>query len=118
MKTLASMLLFFLLLTPTISQGQRNPEDSSILVIKNSWAKVRYRANWDRQSWPDQYTNPRDPNSTSDPILLEQNVARERRNLGRVVEGYVYKATFKNISSKTVVLIGWDYSFIESEGKQ
>jgi hypothetical protein len=117
MKTLAGVLLPFLLLNTAVAQ--QKPDDPSILVVKNSWSKLRYRPGWDKQSAPGRYNNPSDPYSLStDPANVNREMAAERRRLSRVIEGYVYKATFKNAGSKTVVLIGWAYTFIEPADKQ
>ncbi|HEX5732365.1 MAG TPA: hypothetical protein VF131_05985 [Blastocatellia bacterium] len=115
MKTLACVLLSFLFLNTAVAQ--QSPDESSIIVVKNSWSKMRYRPGWDRQSVPERYGNPSDPNSL-DPGRVNREMAAARRRLSRVIEGYVYKATFKNTSSKTVVLIGWAYTFIEPEDKK
>lgn len=108
MKTLACVLLPFLFLNTAVAQ--QSPDGASIIVVKNSWSKLRYRPGWDRQSVPDRIS--------TDPAALNREMAAERRRLSRVIEGYVYKATFKNAGSKTVVLIGWDYTFIEPADKQ
>src|SRR5688500_9538335 len=108
MKTLAGVLLSFLFLI--IAVAQLSPDDSSLIVVKNSWSKLRYRPGWDRQSVPDRIS--------TDPAALNREMAAARRRLSRVIEGYVYKATFKNAGSKSVVLIGWAYTFIEPADKQ
>lgn len=106
MKTLAGLLLSFLLLNTAVAQP--NSDESSILVLKHSWSKLRYRPGWDRQSG----------RISNDPAVLNREMAAERRRLSRVIEGYVYKATFKNAGSKSIVLIGWAYTFIEPEDKK
>jgi hypothetical protein len=108
MKTLAGVLLSFLFLNTAVAQ--QSPDDASIIVVKNSWSKLRYRPGWDRQSVPNRIP--------TDPAALNREMAAERRRLSRVIEGYMYKATFKNTGSKTVVLIGWAYTFIEPADKQ
>ena len=117
MKALISTLLFFLIFSTCAAQTQPSPEDCSILVIKNSWSKIRYRPDWDKPSMPDRYIDPRAPNSVSDPSKPNENLGTRRMDLSRSREVYILEATLKNTGSKTVVQVGWDYRFIESEGK-
>ncbi len=82
---------------------QSSPE---IIVVEKSWSKTRFRPGWDRQIIFNPEANPTNPGRT------------ERRRMGRPVEGYTYKAKVKNSGKKTVVLVGWDYTFTDSDSKK
>lgn len=107
--------VFLLLLLSTFSLPAAPAQAFSdgpmpIIVIKNSWARFRYRPGWDNQSIPNQAgTLSRNPNTVPNP---------NRRRLPRVIEGFTYKATVKNISQRTVVEVGWDYTFTDPESKK
>lgn len=110
---LASLLVFHLLLPP-FAQAQDKADDPPMLVIKRGWARVRYRPDWDKSPSDIRNPNPNPmPNSNSPDIALGR-----RRRIPRVIEQYTYRATLKNVSGKTAVLIGWDYRFVEATSKE
>ena len=106
--------LLLLLLSPylfPVVQQPAPPGDPTppIQVLKNSWSKFRYRPGWDSPTLTNQGgTLSNNPNS---------NPGRNRRRLARVIEGFAYKATLKNLSERTIALVVWDYTFTGSEGK-
>ncbi|HET9530300.1 MAG TPA: hypothetical protein VFQ92_08110 [Blastocatellia bacterium] len=110
MKSLFLLLLFSPFFLPAAPAQVLTDSPLPITIIKNSWAKFRYRPGWDNQSLPNQAGTPsRNPNTISNP---------NRRRLPRVIEGFAYKATVRNISQRTVVEVGWDYTFTDPGSKK
>lgn len=104
----ALLCISFMLALPTQSAEQNVSlqQPPEIIVVEKSWIKTRRRPGWDRQIILSQDPNPTNP------------VRNERIRMGRTIEGYNYKAKVKNISRKTVVLVGWDYTFTDSESRK
>lgn len=73
-------------------------DSSSIVVTKKSWSQTRFRPGWDN----------------FEDIISSPDKKRPRRSR-RVIEGYTYRAWIKNNGSKTVTVIGWDYTFKNTE---
>ncbi|HSE98722.1 MAG TPA: hypothetical protein VLD57_10710 [Blastocatellia bacterium] len=106
--------VLLLLLSPLffpVAQEHTPPGDAAppIQVLKNSWSKFRYRPGWDSQTHPNQGGSP----STNPNTIPRPN----RRRLGRVIEGFAYKATLKNLSQRTITLVVWEYTFADPEGR-
>lgn len=104
-----ALLSISLMLALSIQSAEQNPSPQrspEIIVVEKSWDKTRYRPGWDRQIPLNRESNPTEP------------IRNERIRIGRVIEGYSYKAKVKNISQKTVVLVGWDYTFTDSESRK
>ena len=108
------ILLSFHLLVPPVAQPQDEADGPPMLVIKRGWAKVRYRPDWDKS--PSDIRNP-NPNPIPNSSTPDTAPGRRRR-IPRVIEQYSYRATLKNVSGKTAVLIGWDYGFAEAAPDQ
>jgi hypothetical protein len=89
-----------------VEQNGSRQSSPEIVVVEKSWSRIRYRPGWDRQIPLNREANPADP------------TRMERRRTGRVIEGYAYKAKIKNLGQKTIVLVGWDYIFTDSESKK
>lgn len=106
MNALISISLMLALPIQSVVQNVSPQHSSEIVVIEKSWGQIRFRPGWDRQITLNQESNPREP------------IRNERRRMGRVIEGYTYKAKVKNISRKTAVLVGWDYTFTDSQSKK
>lgn len=76
-------------------------DSPGIIVTEKSWRKTRFRPGWDRFEEPANNSNRNRP-----------------RRPPRVIEGYTYKAKIKNKSEKTIVVVGWDYTFRHSEDEK
>jgi hypothetical protein len=106
MNTLIGISLILAVPIQLVEQIGPPPPSPEIVVVEKSWSQVRYRPGWDRQIPLNREPNPTDP------------TRMERRRTGKPIEGYVYKTKVKNLGQKTVVLVGWDYVFTDSESKK
>lgn len=107
-------LLVIHLLVPPFAQSQDEDKNPPMLVVKRGWARVRYRPDWDKS--PYDIRNP-NPNPMPDSNSPDPRLGRRRR-MPRIIEQFTYRATLKNVSEKTAVLIGWDYRFVEAGSKE
>ena len=132
MKSLGFVLL--LALTPTLCHAQK--DTSGITVIKASWTKERI--GWERDPFSGPIENfdevrartrnekriedaKRGNSAEIDRIRREAkadaaNIANQHKNVPSRY-AFVYKTTVKNLSSRTVKIIDWDYIFFDSSSE-
>jgi len=97
-------LLLLLFLVPHSAQLQDEADGPPMLVIKSDWSRIVHPPGWDRSPSGD----------IGNPNYPDHGPGRRRRRTPRDTEEYTYRATLKNVSEKTAVLIGWDYTFAEA----
>lgn len=134
MKWLIVALAFALTPTVLIAQEDRLADQAGIQVVKFSWAKERI--GWERDPFGGPVENfdetrarqrnerriedaKRGGSGEVDKIKREARAdaaniaAKHQQPPSRYV--FVYKATIKNLSNKTIKLIDWDYRFFDRE---
>jgi hypothetical protein len=99
------LLLISNLVASATAQAQApDQKQSGIVVIKNSWMKGVREPSMVRPIF-DPNPRARNPAGTRDDPLQQM-----RRRMSMRVEGYFYKATIKNLGTKAVKAVAWDYT--------
>lgn len=96
-------MLFSILEAPEVPAPAYSSDSPEIVVTKKSWRQTRFRPGWDR------FPEPVLPDSN------RQSPTNVRRRPTRVIEGYTYQASIKNNGDKTIIMVGWDYIFKNTE---
>jgi hypothetical protein len=107
---MSSILIVVVLgLVPVVATGQApgassDSDPPDVIVLKKRWHKSRLRPGWDRFNDP---SIPGDPNRTPrrGPITAE-------------TPRYTYEATIKNVGTKTITVLGWDYVFTDPDDNE
>lgn len=135
MKLLAFVLLLGLMVPTTWTQSQTSLESPAIEVVKFNWSKERI--GWEADPFRGPIENfeevrartrnekriedaKRGNSAEIDKIRREAkadaaNIATQHKNT-RARYVFVYKATFKNSTPKTIKLLDWDYIFFDAHG--
>jgi hypothetical protein len=131
----ACVLIMLFLFGGMHSRALSQADGSGVVVLKYSWEReiISRRASMARIASQDELVqqSQRDrqlaaARNTSDRLVATRierendmrDQAMAKANQGRTVEGYRYKVTLRNDSSKTIKSIDWDYVFIDQAAQQ
>lgn len=131
----ACVLIMLFLFGGMHSRALSQDDGSGVVVLKYSWEReiISRRASMARIASQDELIqqSQRDrqlaaARNTSDRLsatrIERENDIRDqamaKANQGRTVEGYRYKVTLRNDSTKTIKSIDWDYVFIDQAAQQ
>ena len=131
----ALLLLMTVVLGGATSVALAQLPDSGLAVIKYSWEKetIRRRASMESLASQDELVqqSKRDRQlaaaRNSNDIMATSRIEREnnmrdqataKADAGRSIDGYRYRVTLRNDTTKTVKSIDWDYVFIDQAAQQ
>lgn len=114
----AAFLLAFIASVATTRAQSGDQESPQVVVIDHEWAPRHFRP--EPPAFDDSLNRSgvdRQPSSIPDSIRAMQNRPKDDANSSGAVDGYVYKATVKNVGAKIVRRIGWEYTIADRGGE-
>lgn len=110
--------LLALLVSVATSQSQDGERGSTpVVVVNNRWTPRHFRP--ESPNFDDALNGRgghREPSSIPDSIWAMQKRTENQPSPSSAVDGYLYNVTVKNVGTKAVTRIGWDYTIASPDG--